>query len=106
VTAAWRVVPEGLRLAVRLQPGARRSGVEGLERLADGSLVLKVKVTPPPEDGRANAALLALLAREWKLPKRGLSIVAGHTARNKTLLLSGDGAALERLLRERCPPPG
>lgn len=101
---AWVVVPEGLRLAVRLQPGARSAGVEGLERLADGSQVLKVKVTAAPEDGKANSALVALLAKSWKLPKRDLELVSGHKNRNKTLLLHGDGEALSRQLEELYKP--
>ena len=98
--AAWLVVPEGLRLAVRLQPGARRAGVEGFEQLSDGSQVLKVKVTAPPEDGKANDALVALLAKTLKLPKRDLELVSGHRNRNKTLLLHSQGEALGRQLEE------
>ncbi|HLS69567.1 MAG TPA: DUF167 family protein [Kiloniellales bacterium] len=100
---AWRIVSKGLELNVRLQPGARQAGVEGLERLADGTQVLKVKVTAPPEDGKANAALVALLAKSWKLPKRDLELIAGHKARNKTLLLRGDGKALHRQLAQLYP---
>jgi len=100
---AWRIVPKGLEVNIRLQPGARRAAVEGLERLADGSLVLKVRVTAPPEDGKANAALVALLAKSWKLPKRDLELIAGQKARNKTLLLHGDGEALRQRLEELYP---
>ena len=92
--------PEAPAYAAGLQPGARRAGVEGFERLSDGSQVLKVKVTAPPEDGKANDALVALLAKTWKLAKRDLELVSGHKNRNKTLLLHGQGEALGRQLEE------
>jgi uncharacterized protein YggU (UPF0235/DUF167 family) len=47
-------------------------------------------VRAPPEDGRANEALLRLLAREWRLPRRDLSIVAGAASRYKTVHVAGD----------------
>lgn len=86
----------GLRVALRVQPGARRACVEGLGELADGKVVLKVRVTEPPEGGKANAALIKLLAKTWKLPKTAIEIVAGHGQRQKTLLISGDPTALKR----------
>ena len=98
--APWHLVPEGLLLSVRLQPGARKAGVEGIERLADGTEVLKIKVTVPPEDGKANSALIGLLAKTWGLPKRDLELIAGHKSRNKTLLLHGEGDALRRNLEK------
>lgn len=66
--------------------------------LDDGATVLKVRVTEPPEGGKANAALIKLLAKAWKLPKSSLSLVAGHTDRRKTLAVAGDPAALRREL--------
>ncbi len=89
----------GLRVALRLQPGARRTCIEGLGKLADGKVVLRVRVTEPPEGGKANAALVRLLAKTWKLPKTAIRILAGHGQRQKTLLISGDPAALEARLR-------
>jgi uncharacterized protein YggU (UPF0235/DUF167 family) len=62
--------------------------------LDDGVTVLKLRVTEPPEDGKANAALIRLLAKAWKLPKSSLSLVAGHSDRRKTLAVAGDPAAL------------
>jgi len=97
---AWTSVPEGLRLNVRLQPNARSAAVEGLEQLSDGSYVLKVRVTAPPEDGKANRALVELLAKTWRRPKRDLELISGHKARNKGLLLHGDGEVLRRYLEE------
>jgi uncharacterized protein (TIGR00251 family) len=83
-----------LLVDLRLQPGASRAKVDGLALLDDGATVLKVRVTEPPEDGKANAALIKLLAKAWKQPKSALSLVAGHTDRRKTLAVAGDPAAL------------
>src|ERR1700678_3252528 len=75
---------EGAIIAVRAQPGAKRNAVLG-ERAG----ALKVSVTAPPEDGRANAALVELL-REWLGVKRSqIELVGGHTNRNKTFLFRG-----------------
>jgi len=52
--------------------------------------VLKATVTAPAEAGRANEALLQLLARAWHLPRRDLSIIAGSSSRNKTVRVVGD----------------
>ena len=90
----FKAVPEGIRIHVRLQPRARREGVEGVVTEADGRAALKVAVTAPPEDGKANAALVALLGRAWKLPKSAFAIVGGASERRKILLLRGDSASL------------
>ncbi len=86
---------EGLRVFVRLQPKARRERIEGIVAEADGRVAFKVAVTAPPEDGKANAALIALLGKRWRLPKSAIEIVGGATDRRKTLLLRGDPASLQ-----------
>lgn len=89
------VAAGGIRLAVRLTPRARGGDrLDGVATTADGATVLRASVAAPPEDGRANAALLRLLAKEWKLPHRDLAIVAGAKSRNKTLHIAGDTAVL------------
>ena len=87
-------------MLLRVQPGASREAVEGLVALPNGQVALSARVHAPPEGGKANAALVKLLARTWKLPKSAISIVAGHGRRRKVLLVSGDPAALESRLRE------
>jgi len=86
--------PGGVRLLVRLSPRARADRLDGVARLADGAVVVKAAVTAPPAEGRANEALLRLLASEWHLPRRDLAIVGGHKNRNKLVHISGDAAAL------------
>lgn len=90
----------GVKVAVRLTPKASRERVDGLAAEADGGMVLKVAVTAPPEDGKANAALIKLLAKQWRLPKSRLAIIAGATDRRKTLLVTGDAEDLRRRLSE------
>lgn len=76
--------PEGCLLAVRARPGARKAGVQGEQAGA-----LKVAVTAPPEDGRANQALTELL-RDWLGLKRSqVELAAGATNRNKQFLIRG-----------------
>ena len=81
-------------MAVRLTPRGRADRIDGIARLADGTPVLKASVAAPPEDGRANEALLRLLAAEWGLARRDLAIVAGARSRNKSVHVAGDPAAL------------
>lgn len=85
-------------MRVRLTPRAAGDRVDGLVLEADGGAALKIAVTAVPEDGKANAALVALLAREWKQPKSAITLVAGASDRRKSLLLAGDPVdRLERL---------
>jgi uncharacterized protein YggU (UPF0235/DUF167 family) len=82
------------RVRLRVSAGARRSELVG--RHGEG---WKVRVAAAPEGGRANDAVLDLLAAELELPRRSLSIVSGHSAREKVVLLEGiDQAEGERRL--------
>lgn len=75
---------EGAMLPVRAQPGARKNAVVG-----EHGGALKIAVTAPPEDGRANEALTELL-REWLGLKRSqVELVGGKTNRNKQFLIRG-----------------
>jgi uncharacterized protein (TIGR00251 family) len=89
--------PEGATLAVRAQPGAKRNAVLGEQAGA-----LKVAVTAPPEDGRANAALVEVL-RDWLGLKRSqVELAGGPTSRNKVFLIRGlDAEELTALVTSR-----
>jgi uncharacterized protein len=80
----------GLKLAVRLTPRAKADRVLAVAATADGKRVVRASVTAPPEDGRANEAMLQLLARVWQLSRRDLAIVAGAAGRRKTVSVAGD----------------
>lgn len=87
-------------MAVRLTPKASRDRVEGLVANADGSMAVKAQVTAVPEDGKANAALIRLLSKEWRLPRSSISLVSGATDRRKVLFISGDVPELSQRLEQ------
>ena len=94
----FRPAKDGLDLFVRLTPRGGEDLLEGVEEAADGRSHLKARVRAAPEKGAANAALEKLLAASLGLPRRSVSVVAGGTARLKTVRLSGDAQDLaERL---------
>jgi uncharacterized protein len=89
---------QGVRVAIRLTPRAKADRLIAVGAGAGGGQVLKASVTEPPEDGRANDALLRLLARACRLPCRDLAVIAGAASRQKTVQVSGDPQPLfERL---------
>jgi uncharacterized protein (TIGR00251 family) len=85
-------------VAIRLTPRARTDRLAGIARSADGAPALKVLVTAPPAEGRANDALLALLAKSWGVPRRDLALVGGAKNRNKTVHVAGNPADLLKRL--------
>lgn len=85
----------GLGISLRVTPRASRTAIDGIAEEADGGQALKVAVTAPPDDGKANDAVIRLLAKEWRLPKTTLSIASGATSRRKTVMIAGDARALE-----------
>jgi uncharacterized protein (TIGR00251 family) len=95
---AWRETADGLALSVRLTPRGGRDALDGIETLADGRRVLKIRVRAAPTEGEANAALLALLAKLLGQPRSRLSLVAGATSRIKTVLVAGEASALQARL--------
>lgn len=87
-----------LRVAIKLKPGGSVSRIEGVTRDAGGDCYLNVKVRAAPEKGQANAALIALLARAWRVPRQRMRISAGATRRRKTVLIeSADDELLAQL---------
>ncbi len=87
-----------LRLAIRLTPNAGRDALEGLEENAEGEAYIRARVTSVPEKGKANKALITLIAKAIAVPKSSISIVSGETARQKILRIDGDPEDLERKL--------
>jgi uncharacterized protein len=88
----------GVTLRLKVAPRARHDRIEGMAQAAGGGAVLKVSVTAAPERGRANEAVVALLARELRIPKTSISVVAGETGRLKTIRIAGEPATLAQLL--------
>jgi uncharacterized protein (TIGR00251 family) len=98
----WRNEAGGLALSVRLTPQGGRDAIEGIERLANGESVLKVRVRAPPMEGEANAALVKLLARTLGVPARDVHLVAGLSARVKRVKIAGASGALSAALSKLC----
>jgi len=88
-----------MRFAVRLTPKGGRDAVEGWIAGADGAKLLKVRVAAPPEAGKANEALIALLAKALGVAKRDIRIAGGETVRTKWIEVDGDPVEIDRRLR-------
>jgi uncharacterized protein YggU (UPF0235/DUF167 family) len=93
MTGFWRAETGALLVRVKVQPKARRPGLEGLRPGADGPR-LRVAVAEAPEDGRANRAACAALASALGVPASLIEVAQGATAREKTLRISGDPTLL------------
>jgi len=78
----------GVTLAVRAQPGAKKTAITGL--YGEGAAAqLKIAVHAPPIEGRANQALAAFLAETFSLPKNAVELNGGELSRSKVFLLRG-----------------
>jgi uncharacterized protein (TIGR00251 family) len=96
---AVRPTPTGIRVELRVIPRAPRNVIAG-ER--DGRIL--IRVTAPPVDRAANDAVIALLAEVLHVPKRAIRIVAGETARNKSIEIDGVGTgALSHAMQQAVP---
>jgi uncharacterized protein (TIGR00251 family) len=87
-TAMLREATDGVTLAVRALPGAKKTAIVGVYGEGDAAQ-LKIAVQAPPVEGRANEALVAFLAEMFGVPKRSVEIVSGELSRSKVFLLSG-----------------
>jgi hypothetical protein len=83
-----RATASGVTLAVRAQPGAKKTAITGV--YGEGATAqLKIAVHAPPLEGRANAALIAFLAETFAVPKNAVEIVTGELSRSKVFNLRG-----------------
>jgi uncharacterized protein (TIGR00251 family) len=91
----------GVILSVHAQPGARKNGIIGIH-----SGRLKIAVTEAPEKGKANKALVKLLADLLDLKRSQITLMSGETAQHKRFLFAGvDHATLAAKLAEYLPAP-
>lgn len=101
----WTATADGVRLRLKVRPQARRAGIDGVVPDRDGE-ALSVSVTAAPEDGKANAAVIALLASALEVTKSAISVTQGAAARRKTIHVAGDAVALAATLESwRESPP-
>ena len=83
-----REVAGGVTLAVRAQPGAKKTAIAGVYGEGDAAQ-LKLAVQAPPVEGRANEALVAFLADTFGVPRRSIELLSGGSSRSKVFLLKG-----------------
>jgi hypothetical protein len=87
-----RATAAGVTLAVRAQPGAKKTAMTGV--YGEGAAAqLKIAVQAPPVEGRANLALVAFLAEMFGLTKNHIELISGELSRSKVFLLRGVTAA-------------
>lgn len=98
----WAMSADGIVLAVRVTPKGGLDAIEGIERLADGRSVLKLRVRAPASEGEANAGAIRLLAKALGVAPRDIALVAGATSRIKRLAIAGPAKALSAALEKIC----
>lgn len=100
----WSLRGDHLILTVRLTPKSSRDEIAGINHLSDGRAVLQVRVRALPQDGAANEALVAVLAKALHLPPTAVRLESGATGRVKCLRLTGDPSAIEAALGKATSP--
>lgn len=98
--ACFRVASDGLVLTVRLTPKAAADAVDGVGRLAGGVEAALARVRAVPAKGAANAAMIAVLAKALKIPKRSVTVVGGAGGRLKRVRIAGDAGSLAREIEQ------
>ena len=96
---AWRYGVQGVSIAVRVTPRGGQDRIDGIETLANGRSVVKIRVRAIAEGGEANRAVSDLLARELGVRKSAVRLQAGVTSRLKQIAVDGDPRALGERLR-------
>ena len=93
----WRIDADGVRLFIHLTPKASKDEVGEIVDLGAGprgGVVLKVRVRAIPDKGKANKAVIKLLAKWLGLPKSSLELLSGSRSRQKCIKIIGDGARI------------
>jgi uncharacterized protein (TIGR00251 family) len=95
----WRYSTQGISVALRVTPRGGRNDIDGVETLANGRAVVKVRVRAVAEGGEANRAVTELLAKALHVPKARVRLLSGATSRLKQIAVDGDPAKLGEALR-------
>src|ERR1700716_2098935 len=96
----WRYSTEGISVALRVTPRGGRDEIDGVETLANGRSVVKVRVRAIAEGGEANRAVTELIAKALGVPKARVRILSGTTSRLKQIAVDVDPAKLGDTLRK------
>ena len=95
----WRYAADGISIALRVTPRGGRDRIDGLETLANGRSVVKVRVRAIAEGGEANRAVTELMAKELGVRKSAVRLQSGVTSRLKQIAVDGDPRVLGERLR-------
>src|ERR1700704_1425312 len=96
----WRYSTQGISVALRVTPRGGRDDIDGVETLANGRTVVKVRVRAIADGGEANRAVTELLAKALGVSKARVRILSGTTSRLKQIAVDGDPAKLGDALRK------
>jgi hypothetical protein len=96
----WRYSTQGISVSLRVTPRGGRDDIDGIETLANGRTVLKIRVRAIAEGGEANRAVTELLAKVAGVPKGKIRLLSGVTSRLKQVAIDGDPARLGDALRK------
>jgi len=100
----WRFSVKGISVALRVTPRGGMDAIDGIETLANGRSVVKVRVRAIAEGGEANRAVTELLAKALRVPKSHVRVASGVTSRLKQVTVDGDpsrlGDALQALVKK------
>jgi uncharacterized protein len=97
---AWRYSTQGVSVALRVTPRGGRDEIDGLETLANGRSVIKMRVRAIADGGEANRAVMELMAKALGVPKARVRILSGATSRLKQIAVDGEPAKLGEALRK------
>jgi uncharacterized protein len=95
----WRYSPDGISVSLRVTPRGGRDDIDGIETLANGRSVVKVRVRAIAEGGEANRAVTELLATSLGVSKKSVRLLSGATSRVKQVAVDGDPGKLGDALR-------
>src|SRR6476661_1064743 len=96
---AWRYSPAGVSVSLRVTPRGGRDDIDGIETLANGRSVVKMRVRAIAEGGEANRAVTELLAKSLGVSKASVRLLSGATSRIKQVAVDGDPKQLGEALR-------
>ncbi len=107
MTLPWGFSVHGVSVAIRVTPRGGLDAVDGIETLANGRSVLKVRVRAIADGGEANRAVIELLAKALRVPKSNIRVMSGVTSRLKQIAIDGEpeklGDALQSLTEIKEP---
>ena len=96
----WRYSTRGISVALRVTPRGGRDDIDGIETLAGGRSVVKIRVRAIAEGGEANRAVMELLAKVLGVPRARVRVLSGVTSRLKQVAVDGDPRMLGDTLRK------